>query len=73
MLRKLSLYIAVTSLMACILAPVLRFLGRIDMAAYRGLLALATVCWFVFATIWALRPSHHRDSEDTGRTSHTVS
>jgi hypothetical protein len=56
MIRKTSLWLAALSLALCLAAPVFYFLGRMDSAAYKAMLALATASWFLFATIFATHP-----------------
>jgi len=56
MVKKMSLWLAALSLVLCLVAPVLHFLGMMDMASYRVMLASASAGWFIFATAWALRP-----------------
>jgi uncharacterized membrane protein (GlpM family) len=45
--------LACLSLLACLLSAWLSFVGRITDAAYKKDFLLASLCWFVFATVWA--------------------
>jgi len=56
MIRKVCLWMAILSLLACLATPLLYFLGRMEMSTYKALLAVATGSWFIFATAWATRP-----------------
>lgn len=60
MIRRVCLWMAILSLLGCLAAPLLYFLGRMEMSTYKTLLAVATVSWFVFATTWAARPENKR-------------
>jgi len=44
---------SIACLAVCLAAPVMCFLGRLDEAAYKNILAAASLGWFVFATAWA--------------------
>jgi hypothetical protein len=39
------------SLLSCLIAPVLFFLGKISETDYKGIFLLASIAWFVFATL----------------------
>jgi hypothetical protein len=56
MVKRTSLWLAALSLILCLVAPVLHFLGRMDIAGYKVMLASASAGWFIFATAWAMRP-----------------
>ncbi|HET8550831.1 MAG TPA: hypothetical protein VFL57_22640 [Bryobacteraceae bacterium] len=43
------------ALLACLVIPSLFFAGRIDELSYKSWLAIASVAWFVFATMYATR------------------
>jgi len=51
---KLKLYTAVagTSLILCVIAPVLRFRGTLGQDSYEWLFSIASLGWFVGATLW---------------------
>jgi hypothetical protein len=44
---------AILSLVVCLGAPVLYFLGAVSQSQYKLILALASVGWFILATLWA--------------------
>jgi len=51
---KLKLYtvIAGTSLVLCVIAPVLHFQGKLSEGGYRWLFSIASLGWFAGATLW---------------------
>lgn len=55
MLRTGSGLIALLSLAACLAAPVMHFQGTLDAGGYQRIFLVASLGWFVFATIWASR------------------
>jgi hypothetical protein len=55
--RNAILWLAGMSLFLCLAAPLLYFVGRIDVSYYKTMLAAATAGWFVFATARAMRSS----------------
>jgi hypothetical protein len=62
-MRVLHGVLAAASLTWCIVAPFLYFLGRITMDAYKTQLFLASIAWFVLATVWAATRSAGRRSD----------
>jgi hypothetical protein len=48
-LKNLTSGLAVLSLVACLAAPVLFFLGRISEKSYKAAFLIASIGWFVFA------------------------
>ena len=56
MRRPLFAVLALLSLALCLAFPVLRFLGRISVEGFRSGLLAASVAWFVFASLWAVKP-----------------
>ena len=44
------------ALAACLVIPWLFFAGRIDEPTYKNWLAIASMAWFFFATMYATRP-----------------
>ena len=46
---------SVAALIACLAIPSLFFAGRLDELSYKNSLAVASVAWFVFATLYATR------------------
>lgn len=56
MIRAVAGALAAVSLAVCIASPLLYFLGAYGESAYKQILALASLAWFVSATAWlALR------------------
>lgn len=51
-MARVKLLLALVSLLACLVAPVLLFNGVIDAATYKRALMAATAGWFVFAIAW---------------------
>ena len=54
-MRTAFLAIALAALAACLTLPVLFFHRSIDEAEFRQWLAVASLFWFVFATLFATR------------------
>jgi hypothetical protein len=53
---KAALLVAsVAALAACLAIPSLFFAGRIDELSYKNSLAVASLAWFFFATLYATR------------------
>ncbi len=52
-MKKLLAVFSVLSLVLCLAAPVLYFLGRLTEANFKLALALASAAWFFLATAWA--------------------
>ncbi len=52
MKAKVTLALALVSLLACLVAPLLLFNGVIDAPTYKRVLVAATAGWFVFAIVW---------------------
>lgn len=55
-MKAIAALISVLSLAVCLIVPVLWFLGRTTEDTYKMLFLLATVVYFIFATLWARRP-----------------
>ena len=47
--------LSLASLVVCLLAALLHFLGKIATPGYRLMFNLASIGWFIFATLWARR------------------
>ena len=45
--------LSLVSLAACLAAAVLYFYGRLSTQSFRFVFLLASIAWFVFATLWA--------------------
>ena len=52
-MKALSAVVAVASLVLCLAAPVLFFLGLFTEAGFKIALIPASLAWFFFATLWA--------------------
>lgn len=52
---NLTTAISLLSLAGCLAAPIAYFLGAVDMTAYKQLLFVCSVIWFVAATAWVSR------------------
>jgi hypothetical protein len=55
MIRTLFIVLAALSLGACLAAPLLFFLGSVDMAGYKNVLLAGTLGWFICASFLAAR------------------
>jgi hypothetical protein len=49
--------LAVLSLLACTAVPFAYFRGRVTVEEYKTFLFLASIAWFVFATLWSTNHS----------------
>jgi hypothetical protein len=56
MRRRVFAVLALLGLALCLAFPILRFLGRISEAGFRSGLLAASLGWFVFASLWAVKP-----------------
>jgi len=54
-MRKVLFVLSALSLVACLAAPLAHFCGCLGFAEYKQVLGIATVAWFVFATLWVRR------------------
>jgi hypothetical protein len=45
--------VSLLSLAVCLLAPVLFFLGKFTEENYKLVFLIASLAWFIFATLWA--------------------
>lgn len=54
-MKTLYLVLSAASLAICLAVPFLYFWGRLSLADYKTVLAVASLAWFVFATLWAGR------------------
>ncbi len=57
MFDKISLWLAILSLSICLAAPVMHFLGWMELTACKTVLAVATAGWFILATARTTRRS----------------
>ena len=57
-MRILLGLMAGASLIACALVAFFYFWGSITMPQYKTILFVASILYFVFATLWATRPSN---------------
>ncbi len=46
-------FVSLLSLAACILSPLLYFLGKLTEENYKLVFLIASLAWFIFATLWA--------------------
>lgn len=44
---------SILSLVVCLGAPALYFLGLVSQSRYKLVLVIASLGWFIFATLWA--------------------
>ncbi len=51
--KTLLAILSLASLAVCLAAPILYFLGRLPARDFRLAFLIASVGWFVFATLWA--------------------
>ena len=52
MVKAIALVAAVVSLAVCLVAPVLYFAGRIEVEDYKTVFLVASIGWFVAATVY---------------------
>jgi hypothetical protein len=52
-LKRVAVAASLLSYALCVASPLLYFFDRIDVDAYKTLLAVGTVGWLVFATVWS--------------------
>lgn len=52
MIKRLSGFGAIVSFGVCLAVPVLYFVGKMSEGGYKLAFNLASVGWFVFATLW---------------------
>lgn len=45
--------LAITSLILCLVSPLLHFLGKYSIETYKWIFFFSSLSWFVFATLWA--------------------
>ena len=53
MSRTVLAILSGASLLACLIAPFLYLRGQVSVEGYKQFLLVASVGWFVFATLWA--------------------
>jgi hypothetical protein len=53
MKKIIFLSLSLMSLLVCLISPFLYFFGRIEERNYKWIFLLASVGWFVFATLWS--------------------
>jgi len=53
MLKAVLGFLALASLVACLVLPILHFQGGLDNQAYKRYFLVASAAWFVFAIPWA--------------------
>jgi len=46
---------SILSLILCLATPIIYFLGKISEENYKLIFLLASIAWFVFATLWATK------------------
>jgi hypothetical protein len=46
-------FVSLLSLAVCLFAPVLFFLGKMTEENYKLVFLIASIAWFIFATLWA--------------------
>ncbi len=61
--KFISAALASVCYLACLVAPVLYFLGYVGTSTYRTLLLAGSLGWFVFATAWATGKGGDSSSE----------
>lgn len=60
-MKAIAALISVLSLAVCIGAAIWWFLGRTSEDTYKVLFLVASIAYFVFATLWARRPESVRN------------
>lgn len=46
-------FVSLLSLAVCLLAPLLFFLGKFTEENYKLVFLIASIAWFIFATLWS--------------------
>jgi hypothetical protein len=59
-MRYLAGIVSIACLAGCLVAPMMYFQGVLGEPAFKWVTALASMGWFVFATLWATRGSGSR-------------
>jgi hypothetical protein len=44
------------SLALCLIFPIVHFMGKIKADRFKSGFLFASLAWFIFATLWAIRP-----------------
>jgi hypothetical protein len=57
-MRLLYGVLSVVSLITCAMIAFFYFWGSITMPEYKAILLAASIVYFIFATLWATRPSN---------------
>lgn len=55
MARLLFSFLALGSLAVCLLSALGYFLGKLQASEYKLIFFIASLTWFIFATLWARR------------------
>jgi len=53
MIKPLVILASLASLATCIVAPVMFFLDTLSVAAFKTTFLVASILWFIFATLWS--------------------
>lgn len=56
--RKIYGLLSLVSLALCLVFPIVHFLGKIQSGRFKTGFLLASIAWFVFATLWVIRPKN---------------
>ena len=52
MIKPIASVVALVSLVACLVAPVLYFAGRVEIDSYKTVFLIASIAWFVAAAVY---------------------
>ncbi len=50
--------LALVSLGVCLFSALLYFLGKLQASSYKTIFLVASLGWFIFATLWSTRPNN---------------
>ncbi len=52
MIKPIASVVALVSLAACLVAPVMYFVGRVEIDSYKTIFLIASLVWFVAAAVY---------------------
>ena len=52
MIKPIASVVALVSLAACLVAPVMYFAGRVEIDSYKAVFLIASIAWFVAAAVY---------------------
>jgi len=52
MIKPIASVVALVSLAACLVAPVMYFVGRVEIDSYKTVFLIASIAWFVAVAVY---------------------